>query len=58
MAETTDAVDKMISVIMIKNFPGTEYRTHKEAWIPWVTHVIGCAMDSGVARKGFIVTVV
>ena len=54
MAETTDAVDKMISVIMIKNFPGTEYRTHKEAWILWLTHVIGCAMDSGVGRKGFI----
>ncbi len=52
--EITDGFDKIISVINIKNFPGTEYRTHKEAWISWLTHVIGCAMDSDVGRKGFI----
>jgi hypothetical protein len=52
--ETTDGFDKMISVIKIKNLSGMEHRTHKEAWIPWLTHVIGCAMDSGVGRKGFI----
>ncbi len=52
--EITDGFDKIISVINIKNFPGTEYRTHKEAWVPWLTHVIGCTMDSGVGRKGFI----
>ena len=32
--ETTDVVDKMISVIKIKNLSGMEHRTHKEAWIP------------------------
>jgi hypothetical protein len=47
--ETMDEIDpttKMVGAIKLKEFSGDEYSTHKEAWIPWINYVIGCAVDA------------
>jgi hypothetical protein len=49
-----DPTTKMVGAIKLKEFPGDEYSTHKEAWIPWINHVIGCAVDAGPGARGYI----
>ena len=41
-----DPTTKMVGAIKLKEFSGDEYSTHKEAWIPWINYVIGCAVDA------------
>ena len=49
-----DPTTKMVGAIKLKEFPGDEFSTHKEAWIPWINHVIGCAVDAGPGARGYI----
>ena len=45
-------VDKDISSINIKPFPGPTHQSHKHAWPTWWPHVVGCARDSGPGIAG------